>query len=199
MNDNHFINGGETVKNLRLIEINTYYSKIYMARLRIFRMIALTCLPIILIGILKQRYLLTSRIAAILATIIIIIALFFIVPAILDMYKRDNMNYDEYQFPFNAASTSNPTIDTSGAAATVSSSPILVATAPECVGDECCTNVGLSYDAVNKKCVVQANQPVIEGFLSGQSSQDSGSLFNSKSADKSLIAIDMSGKYYSLS
>ena len=186
------------INNLRLNEINTYYSQLYMAKFKIFRIIAIMCLPLILIGILKQRYLLTSNIASILAIIIIIIASFFIVPSILDIYNRDNMNYDEYNFPFNSSSTSNPKIDTTGTS-TGTTTGTSQDSVPECVGQECCTNIGLSYNDVNKKCIIQASQPIMEGFLSGQSSQDSGSRFNSKSADKSLIAIDMSGKYYSLS
>ena len=189
----------QRINNLRLTENNNYYSKLYEAKYKIFRMIAITCLPLILIGILKQRYLLTSSIAVILATIIIIIALFFIVPSIMDIYSRDNMNYDEYKFNFNSASTSNPKIDTINKLSTTTSYNSYTTSAPECVGKECCTNIGLSYDNINRKCNIKPSAPVTEAFLSGQSTQDSGSIFNSKVADKSLIAIDMSGKYYSLS
>ena len=183
--------------NMRLTENNTYYSQVYHAKVRIFLLIVVACLPLILIGILKQRYLLTTNISAILAVIIIIIALVFIIPAIMDMYGRDNMNYDEYQFPFNPLAASNPKIDLNPNLANMTISRVAVFIA-ECIGKDCCTNLGLTYDSVNKKCIVQASSSIKEGFLSGQSTQDSGSLFNSKTADKSLIAIDMSGKYYSL-
>lgn len=189
--------------NLRLTENNTYFSQVYEAKMKIVRIIALLCLPIILIGILKQRYLLTSNVAGILVAIIIFIGLLFIVPAITDMYKRDSMNYDEYKFPFDPSAKSNPVIDT-----TIASAPAPApgpgpgsqpADVPECVGKECCTNLGLEYNATTKKCIVKPSMSLgTEGFLSGQSTQDSGSLFDSKTADKSLIAIDMSGKYYSL-
>ena len=55
----------------------------------------------------------------------------------------------------------------------------------------------LCYNKPTKKCIIKASSSGQESFISGQSSQDSASLFDSNLINQNLIAIDQSGKYYS--
>ena len=178
------------INNLRLTEINTYYSQQYNAKYKILKMISIACLPILLIGILKQRYILSSRIASSLASLIIIIALIFVIPAVIDIYMRDNMVYSQYQFPFNYSNSSNPAINedttTNGSLNSSKKSTSLI---PECVGAECCKSDFMSYDETTKTCK--------EGFISGQSSQtpeyDYINLNN-----EPLVMFNPDGQYYAI-
>ena len=178
------------INNLRLTEINTYYSQQYNAKYKILKMISIACLPILLIGILKQRYILSSRIASSLASLIIIIALIFVIPAVIDIYMRDNMVYSQYQFPFNYSNSSNPAINedttTNGS---LNSSKKLTSLIPECVGAECCKSDFMCYDETTKTCK--------EGFISGQSSQtpeyDYINLNN-----EPLVMFNPDGQYYAI-
>ena len=178
------------INNLRLTEINTYYSEQYNAKYKIFRMISIACLPILLIGILKQRYILSSRIATSLVTLIIIVALIFVIPAIIDIYMRDNMVYSQYKFPFNYNNSSNPDINeditTNGSIKTSDKSKSLI---PECVGAECCTSDFMSYDKTTKTCK--------EGFISGQSSQTPEYEYNNLEEER-LVMFNPDGQYYAI-
>ena len=178
------------INNLRLTEINTYYSQQYNAKYKIFRMISIACLPILLISILKQRYILSSRIATSLVSLIIIVALIFIIPAIIDIYMRDNMVYSEYKFPFNYNNSSNPDINedttTNGSIKTSQKSQSLI---PECVGAECCKSDFMSYDETTKTCK--------EGFISGQSSQSPEYQYNNLEKEQ-LVMFNPDGQYYAI-
>lgn len=178
------------INNLRLTEINTYYSEEYNAKFKILKMISIACLPVLLIGILKQRYILSERLANNLLSLNIIIALIFIIPAIIDIYMRDNMVYSEYKFPFNYNNSSNPEINedikTNGSLKTSIKSDSLI---PECVGSECCVSDFMSYDEKTKTCK--------EGFISGQSSQSPEYEYNNKENNK-LVMLNPSGEYYAI-
>lgn len=174
------------VNNLRLTEINTYYSHQYRAKANILKIVSIACLPIILAGIFKHRYLISERTASSLVSLTIIIALIFIIPAILDISMRDNMDYNQYAFPFDYNSKSNPDIGPGSASSTKSNSLV-----PECVGSECCTSDLMSYDKTTKKCV--------EGFsnscLAGQSTQIPNYSLNTIN-DINMVMSNPSGEFY---
>jgi hypothetical protein len=131
---------------LRLVQINTYYGKKYGAYKNIMKIIVFACIPLILLGILGNRGFIPTNLNALLMGIVIVIALFMIGGNIVDLSRRDNMNFDEYDWAFdkNAAPKAdgsdrvNPW-DLSGMSLT-------------CVGAQCCTE-GMTYDSSIKKCV----------------------------------------------
>ena len=174
------------VNNLRLTEINTYYSHQYRAKANILKIVSIACLPIILAGIFKHRYLISEKTASSLVSLTIIIALIFIIPAILDISMRDNMDYNQYAFPFDYNSKSNPDVGPGSAASSTKSNNLV----PECVGAECCTSDLMSYKTT-KKCV--------EGFsnscLAGQSTQTPNYSLNTIN-DINMVMSNPSGEFY---
>ena len=92
------INKNKNLNNnsLRLLEINTYYSNQYNAYNSILRVVVYLCLPLLILGILRQYGLLSSRISNILGILILTIGVLFILSKISDLYMRDNMVFNEY-------------------------------------------------------------------------------------------------------
>ena len=136
--------------NLRMTEINTYYSKRYKAHSKIMKYIILLCIPLLVLALLSKRYIITSDMAKILGTIIIIVGIYFILPLIVDLYYRDNMVFDEYQFPFNPKGL--PEINARNKQPVNPSDDVTNL----CVGSACCSN-GMIYNDDQEKCVLANN------------------------------------------
>ena len=147
------------INNLRLTEINTYFGDKYKAKYIILILVSFFTIPIILIGILKNRYILSKNLSQNLMYFVLIIAFIVIFPKIIDNNRRNNMVYNEYDFPFNPKNKSNPYIDEDLYVSLDSSSNNL----PDCVGSECCIDEFMSYDENTKTCK--------EAFISGQTIQ----------------------------
>jgi hypothetical protein len=138
---------------LRLVQINTYYGKKYGAYTRIMKIIVYACIPLIILGILGNNGLIPSNLNALIMGIIIVIVLFMVGGQMVDLSKRDNMIFDEYDWAFDknaapkgdSATKVNPW-DLSGINLT-------------CVGAQCCTE-GMTYDSTIKKCVPKVERPV---------------------------------------
>jgi hypothetical protein len=188
------------INNLRLTEINTYYSQQYKAYFNIFRNMVFLCIGLVFITMLRQRYILTSKIANILAIILIIIGLFFIIPPLLDIQARDNLVFEEYEFPFNAKHAKTGDMDADKLAETwesdVGEGIIHLGKDLEseaikyekdlgklaggmCIGKECCgPNQLFEKNKCKDRVAKSSNAGGSEGFLSGQSSQQPGTFIN---------------------
>jgi hypothetical protein len=97
-NSKNHINNNKVLNNnnLRLIEINTYYTQQYNAYYVILKRVAYLCLPLLILMVVKQTKFVSLTIINILGIIILTIGLFFIIPKIIDLYARDNMVFSEY-------------------------------------------------------------------------------------------------------
>jgi ABC-type multidrug transport system fused ATPase/permease subunit len=86
----------------RMVGINTYFHKQYEARVKIMKFIALLCFIIIFFIVLMHLGWLPQE----LVTVIVVITLFggmlYIGSLINDMYKRNNINFDEYNYPIDS-------------------------------------------------------------------------------------------------
>jgi len=142
------------IQNMRLTEINTYYNELYRAYSQVLIKVIVLCLPIIFLTTLVQRELLPINIAYGLGYIILIIGLIFIIPAILDIYRRNNMVFNEYDFFFNPKK--NPAVkehnenELKGLDSQYLKDIKLIEEG-DCLGPDCCSK-RMRY--VNDKCVV---------------------------------------------
>jgi len=100
--------------NLRKIEINSYYSEQFAEKTNIIKTIILTCIPILLLTIIKNKGFLPENIYIVLVIIISCIGIYYVGFSVIRLFSRDNMIYSEYDWFFNKANA--PAIDTSGAA-----------------------------------------------------------------------------------
>ena len=83
---------------LRMVEINTYYGKRYEEHTNLMKLIIIICLPLLLLAILGKKGKIGGDLAKTLGGIIIAIGVILIIIKVYDLSRRDNMNYDEYNF-----------------------------------------------------------------------------------------------------
>jgi len=131
---------------IRLIEINDYYGQRYSEHSELMKIIIFMMLPIIVLALLNKYGILPFKIFIILMIIIVVIASFKLWKIFASIITRDNLNYQEYSWYFNAAT----------APSNISTSDDPWATNTNlgtCIGENCCSE-GQSYDNVLNMCVI---------------------------------------------
>jgi hypothetical protein len=137
---------------LKMIEINSYFSKQYDAHIKLMRLI--TIVGVCMLATLLLNYIEPLKVASRpLFNIVLVIGIFLIIKVTIDMYLRENDNYDEYSW-FAA-----PTTDTSVTKANADlESPasfidISGTNLPFCYGSSCCST-GTVWDEASYTCVI---------------------------------------------
>ena len=141
----------EKIDKLRMVEINTYYGKRYEAHADLMKFIIFTCIPILILTILNKKNLIPSKIANILMAVIIVFFIIMMWYKISDLLFRDNMDYDQYKFPFDPTDVDLDNSDSNN----IDFLPPAFDPTIECVGDACCTGQGMVYDNEKNICVYQ--------------------------------------------
>jgi hypothetical protein len=138
----------EAEKNnkIRLVEINDYYGDKYAEHGALMKIVIFTLVPIIILAILNSKGILPTTIYLILLSIIAAIGGYFFWIRFGSIITRDNMNYQEYNWYFNASAA--PTADSSDITDPWASSKIM----GTCIGDACCSD-GQTYDEELNQCV----------------------------------------------
>ena len=189
------------VNNLRLIEINTYYTEQYRVYYKILRLVVLLCVPLLIFAILRQREILPPGVINILGIIVIVIGIFVIFPRILDLYQRNNMVFNEYDFPFNSENADNPSVtehnrDELDLLEQKHSKDLKTYEGEllgECEGSGCCGEGSVYSNGLCIAVPVKNQEP----FISGQSTQNPGAELMDKSTINKKIVADQNSDYYS--
>jgi hypothetical protein len=150
----------EAEKNnkIRLVEINNYYGDKYAEHTQLMKIIIFTLVPIIILAILNKKLFLPNKFYYILLVIVSLIGSYFFWNRFSSIVMRDNMNYQEYDWPFNPSSST----DTS---TTSSSDPWLSLNGVgTCVGQYCCSD-GQTWDTLLNQCVGSSNVVATEAFV----------------------------------
>jgi hypothetical protein len=133
----------QKVDKLRMIQINTYYGKQYAAHKQLMQTIVATCLILLILIYLVNKGWISYNLYRFLMIIFIVVAIYILGKKIIDLYNRSNMNFDEYNWYFNA-SQAPPILDEPPKPVPKPSS--------YCI-DEICCGTGTSYDKNQGKCV----------------------------------------------
>jgi hypothetical protein len=162
---------------MRMVEINTYYGKQYQAHTGVMKLIIIICVPLLILAILRKKNIIPENIANILITAVLVIGAFFLIRRMWDLARRDNMNYDEYDWIFDPADT-DPTvweydkeqIENSNIGETIKDDAQYVADSLGlgCVGESCCST-GMVYSSDTNQC--EDSAPDKESFVNGRSMQ----------------------------
>jgi hypothetical protein len=144
----------ETSGKQRMIEINTYYGKKYMAQKELMQLIILTCVPLLVLALLAKFGTLGNQIASILGSVVLVVGLYYIVRKVIDISTRSNMNFDEYDWAFDPAEL-HPTVIEYDLEQLGAVSGSLTGTLG-CVGQQCCS-AGTTYDQNTLRCVASAS------------------------------------------
>ena len=93
-----------TISNARrMVDINTYYHKQYAARVKIMKSIVLICFVIIFFIVLMHLGWLPQELVTVIVVITLLAGVIYIGYLVNDMYQRSKLNFDEYNFPFDAS------------------------------------------------------------------------------------------------
>jgi hypothetical protein len=154
---------------MRMVEINTYYGKQYQAQGRLLKLVIAVVVLLLILAILWKKGFLPEAIAQILLAVVLVFGGFLILRRLLDIYTRDNMDFDAYNWNFDPE-TQTPTVYeydkekllglTGGGGGDAEQG----FNGLDCIGDACCT-AGMKYDKAQRKCIKTA---ALETFVTGQ-------------------------------
>lgn len=171
-NINNTIEELKDIRNnkLRMAEINTYYALKYDSYIGFVKLFTLVSVVILLITILRKKGILPENVANILLGIVALVGGYFILVKGSDLYWRDNMSYQEYDWMFSGATAKNKTVFENNKNALEGTAfldklqtggdKIASMFGSECQGEKCCGD-GSAWDAKAGKC--GPGKPV-EGF-----------------------------------
>jgi len=93
----------QTIRNgkERMIQLNTYYGKRFMAQAGVMKIFIYMCIPILILAVLANRGFLPNYIAGFAIIASIVVGIVYIYGAVHDINRRDKMNFDEYTWEFD--------------------------------------------------------------------------------------------------
>jgi len=158
---------------MRMVEINTYYSKKYKAYATVVYLMIILTLPILVLYILRKRSVIPEMIADILISIILVLGGYLVLRKVYDLIWRDNMNFDEYNWWYNV-SANDPTVyqynkaqwenTKIGDAIRDKTTDVIKGLGMGCYGEGCCSEQTV-YNKTLGQCVIPG-QTGTEGFES---------------------------------
>jgi hypothetical protein len=141
----------EKYNQLKMIEINTYFSKQYDAHKRLMRLVTIVgiCMLVtLLLGYIEPL----KGVSNLLFNIVTFIGVILIIKKLVDMYLRRDDNYDEYLWPVA------PNTDTELATANAESNSFIDISGVDigniCFGSSCCSE-GTVWDDVTSMCIIK--------------------------------------------
>ena len=97
----------------RLVEMYVYQEKKYEAYLDIFTQLTFYCVILLILAILKKRFILSDRFTKILIFVLVVVSGIHMYLKIADVNMRNSINFDEYDWSFSTNNQSDPNkIDT---------------------------------------------------------------------------------------
>ena len=140
----------EKSNKMRLVEINNYYGKKYEFQTDIMKIIILTCVPVLVISILLKKGFIPNLIATGLIIIIVAAGVIAVARKVMDLNRRNNFNFDQYDYPFNpyAVNVTKTKTETTNLA-DISK----LAIPNSCIGSSCCTEGTTVWDSTTGKCI----------------------------------------------
>jgi hypothetical protein len=141
----------------RMIQLNTYYGKRFMAQAGVMKIFIYMCIPILILAVLANMGFLPNYIAGFAIIASIVIGIVYIYGAVHDINRRDKMNFDEYTWEFDPSRV-GPIVhphhhhkkkDSAGAVA-------------GCTNEACCESKN-QWNPSTNKCDVQGDNSHVKG------------------------------------
>uniref|UniRef100_A0A6C0I533 Uncharacterized protein n=1 Tax=viral metagenome TaxID=1070528 RepID=A0A6C0I533_9ZZZZ len=132
----------------RMIDLNTYYGKRFMAQAGVMKIFIYMCIPVLILAVLANMGLLPNYIAGFIIIAIVVIGIIYIYAAVHDINRRDKMNFDEYEWEFDPSRVGpivNPNYGSTTGSATGSGNI-------GCYNGNCCGS-STNWDSSALKCV----------------------------------------------
>ena len=165
------ISDDEYNNKMKIVMLNTYNEKQYASYLDILKYFTIYCVILLILGILRKRFILSPGFTNILSIILVIVGGIHLYIKIADVNARNNMNFDEYDWTFDPSKESDPNkLDTNlhNTADNVGAS---------CVEDDCCDSNDTKWCSLTGKCVAKSDYDASVCEVSGT---DDGSSNNTE-------------------
>jgi hypothetical protein len=183
------MNQSDNIKNnkLRMVEINTYYGKRYRAYTELMKIVIFSSILFLILALLKKKELIPENIANGLLTIFLIVALFFFLRKVNDIYWRDNMDFDQYNWYYVPDASGKTVFEYDKEAIegihfsdNLKDEMYELSKDLGCIGAECCSKK-MKYDKNKDKCV---DKDGVDSFLTmAFIKSDDTTRLNSSSSD----------------
>ena len=192
--------------NIRLAEINSYYSEKYKAQARFMKIVIVLILPVLISAILLKRGLIPYIVFKIISVIVGVISFFFLVHQLYFFSTRSNMIYKENNVYVNTNNLSpSPFGNSDSSGNDVSGNDPWFTNSGLCKGSNCCSS-GMTYNTTLNQCVesFQMLHPQSTPSLSSLSSSSSSSSSSNPSpvlgdinkSDNPLVSKDLDYNSY---
>ena len=135
----------------RMIELNTYYGKRFMAQAGVMKIFIYMCIPVLILAVLANMGFLPNYIAGFAIIASIVTGIVYIYGAVSDINRRDKRNFDEYTWEFDPSRVGSVVNPSSGIGANSSSNFM------GCFNGQCCS-ASTTWDPKSKTCTVQTAQ-----------------------------------------
>lgn len=136
----------------RMIELNTYYGKRFMAQAGVMKIFIYMCIPVLILAILANTGLFPSYIAGFIIVAIVVVGVVYIYAAVHDINRRDKRNFDEYTWEFDPSRVGNivnPNYSATGSGTSGTRNVV------GCFNGNCC-GPSTIWDATSGTCVQNA-------------------------------------------
>ena len=142
----------QNADKMRKMEINTYYDKVYKEYTNILKVIIVVCIVLVPIVIANKKEILPTAISNFLIVGIIFLTIIYIIYKFIDIYMRDNTNFDKLRIPYDREAAS---LQKSGTITRKNN--LLSSFARTCIGEDCCPDPasGMVFDTVKNRCVAK--------------------------------------------
>jgi hypothetical protein len=134
----------------RMIELNTYYGKRFMAQSGVMKIFIYMCIPVLILAILANTGLFPSYIAGFMIIAIVVVGVVYIYAAVNDINRRDKRNFDEYTWEFDPSRVGTIVNPNYGASGSGTNGDIV-----GCFNGKCCGPT-TQWDAPTGMCVQNA-------------------------------------------
>ena len=136
----------------RMIELNTYYGKRFMAQAGVMKIFIYMCIPVLILAVLANMGFLPNYIAGFMIIAAIVTGIAYIYSAVHDINRRDKMNFDEYAWEFDPSRVGS-VINPNGSGSGANSNGLM-----SCYNGACCNPPSTIWDPNSRTCVVQTAQ-----------------------------------------
>ncbi len=133
----------------KMVQLNTYNEKQYASYLNVLKYFTIYCVILLILGILRKRFILSPRFTNILSLGLVIVGGIHLYILIADINARNNMNFDEYDWTFDPSKQSDPNkLDTN-----LHDSAEDNKMGASCVEDDCCDSSNTKWCRSRGVCV----------------------------------------------
>lgn len=102
----------DKTNKMRLVEIGNYQVERYNAHIGIMKIIAYSSLIVLITSYIHKRGLIPGFVSSIIIVPVVIIGLIMVIMRVLDLMRRNNMNYRQYDFAFDSQEVKGQLQDT---------------------------------------------------------------------------------------